>query len=77
MKIKKFSLNKENEINHKNFKFITLSKIEMYAPKDLTKKTVLKKNDNKYKFPAINVNNTHFSKRINHSGKLEELEKTS
>lgn len=77
MKIKKIPINKENDLPPKNFKFITLNKIEMYSPKASTfKKFAVKKNDNRYKFPAVNTSKTNFSKRANLNGKIEEMNTT-
>ena len=61
-----------NENLLKNFKFITLDKIELYCPKKIVKKILNQKNCNKYKFPPINKSNSHNSKRVTYNGKTEE-----
>jgi hypothetical protein len=47
MKLKK--IHKNNEINKKQFRFITLDKIEMYSPKIISEKCLVhNKKDNKF-----------------------------
>ena len=73
MKIKKLPGGVYNEIPQRNFKFITLGKLELYSPKQQTTKNMINKVDNKYKFPPINNNNSHLMRKANNTSKVDDF----
>lgn len=73
MKIKKLA-GEDKEYQQRNFKFITLNKLETYCPKKQILKIVSNKVDNKYKFPPINHRNSQFMRKSNCTSKLDDFE---
>ena len=73
MKLNKRPLDTYKESQQRNFKFITVGKLELYSPKKQNLKIVSNKSDNKYKFPPIN---NQIKRKSNFLNKIEDFDFT-